>query len=316
MHRRHFFLGCFALASCTKPKQARAKTLVSVIRAESYDKDLASIIRRILIEHRVATQGRNVVLKPNLVEFDGSRPINTNPIFVAAAREAFYRHGAKSVRIAEGPGHRRATLDLADAAGYFTSVPGFEAGFTDLNIDEVSRVSIPRPHSTLHELYLPHTVLNTDLLVSIPKMKTHHWAGATLAMKNLFGVVPGAVYGWPKNPLHWAGIDESIADLHQLFPRQFCLVDGIECMEGNGPILGTSKAMGLIVAGASPPHVDATCCRLMKIDPARLAYLRLAFDRALQSEADVIHAGESVSLYATPFALPPGLDDVRLSERA
>ena len=85
-------------------------------------------------------------------------------------------------------------------------MPGFEDSFTDLNIDSVAKRVIPQPVSQLKSLYLPHTVLDCDLLVSLPKMKTHHWAGATLAMKNLFGLVPGGVYGWPKNVLHWAGI--------------------------------------------------------------------------------------------------------------
>ena len=122
------------------------------------------------------------------------------------------------MRIAEGPGHRRNTLDLADAAGYFKTVPHFEDLFVDLNLDDVTRVRPPRQFSRLEKLYLPNTALGADLLVSMPKMKTHHWVGATLSMKNLFGVVPGGVYGWPKNVLHWAGIDESIADLHAVFP--------------------------------------------------------------------------------------------------
>jgi uncharacterized protein (DUF362 family) len=52
-------------------------------------------------------------------------------------------------------------------------------------------------------LRLPRTVLEADFLVSLPKIKVHHWAGVTLSMKNIFGVVPGARYGWPKNILHW-----------------------------------------------------------------------------------------------------------------
>ena len=121
----------------------------------------------------------------------------------------------------------------------------------------------------MKSLYLPHTVLDCDLLVSLPKMKTHHWAGATLAMKNLFGLVPGGVYGWPKNVLHWAGIPESIVDLHHLFPRQFAIVDGIVGMEGNGPIQGTPKHAGVLVAGSDVAAVDATCCRIMGIDADR-----------------------------------------------
>jgi uncharacterized protein (DUF362 family) len=316
LNRRHFFFGCLALAGCGRPNHPSITSAVSITDAKSYEVDLASTIRRILIEHRVVAHGMNVVLKPNLVEFDRSRPINTNPRFVAAAAEAFKSLGAKSVHIAEGPGHRRATLDLADAAGYFLEFPQFEKRFTDLNLDDVSLVPIARPFSKLRELYLPNTVLRADLLVTLPKMKTHHWAGATLAMKNLFGVVPGAVYGWPKNPLHWAGIDESIADLHQLFPRQFCLVDAIDAMEGNGPILGTNKSMGLIVAGAHPALVDATCCRLMRIDSSKLPYLTLTLDRARLNEADILAIGESIHARAVQFALPPGLDHLRLTGNA
>ena len=164
-------------------------------------------------------RGKRVVLKPNLVEFDAHTVINTNPKLVHAALEAFRAAGAADVRIAEGPGHRRVTLDLADAGGYFATVPKFESLFTDLNLDETTRVDLVRPQSKLESLYLPNTVLGCDLLVSMPKLKTHHWAGATLSMKNLFGVVPGGVYGWPKNVLHWAGIPECIADLHALFPK-------------------------------------------------------------------------------------------------
>ena len=64
-----------------------------------------------------------MVLKPNLVEFDRNTAINTHPLLVHATLEAFRALGAADVRIAEGPGHRRDTLDLADAAGYFDTIP-------------------------------------------------------------------------------------------------------------------------------------------------------------------------------------------------
>jgi uncharacterized protein (DUF362 family) len=168
------------------------------------------------------------------------------------------------------------------------------------------------PFSTLRELYLPNTVLACDLLVSIPKMKTHHWAGATLAMKNLFGIVPGGVYGWPKNVLHWAGIHECIADLHALFPKQFCLVDAIEGMEGNGPILGTPKNTGVIVAGSHPPSVDATCCRIMKIDPDKIGYLQLAAKQSSWTSQDVRQIAENISSVATAYQLNPEFEALRL----
>jgi len=269
------------------------------------------MIRRILCEHRVAVAGKRILLKPNLVEFNAQAPINTNPILVSAAVEAFRSLGAASITIAEGPGHRRMTLDMADAAGFFSSIPRFEDLFVDLNTDDVQRVTLAHPVSTLKELYLPNTVFDCDLLVSLPKMKTHHWAGATLAMKNLFGVVPGSVYGWPKNILHWAGIDESIVDLHRLFPKQFAIVDGIEAMEGNGPILGTSKHVGVIVAGAHPPSVDATCCQIMGIDPAKIRYLRLIEEISAWNWKKTVQTGESIATVRSPFALHPDLVRLR-----
>lgn len=314
--RRFFFLGSLATIGCNQVRRSHPRSLVSIVRANSYSGDITGTVKRILSEHRVAARGLRVLLKPNLVEFDHDRPINTNPYFVSAVRDAFLSSGARSVNIAEGPANRRATLDMAEAAGYFNAVPGFESAFTDLNLDDVSRVPLKRPVSSLTELYLPNTVLNCDLLVSLPKMKTHHWAGATLSMKNHFGVVPGSVYGWPKNLLHWAGIDECVADLHQLFPRQFCIVDAIDAMEGNGPILGTRKHMGLIVAGAYPPAVDATCCRLMQIDPTKIGYLKLASRQDGFALDNVTHAGESIHETAASFLLPPEMQHIRLKPLA
>lgn len=310
--RRYFFLGSFAAAlSCSRVAPSW-KARVSVVRAASYSVELETLIRRILLEHGISVIGKRVLLKPNLVEFSPHAPINTHPVFVSAVRDAFCALGARQVRIAEGPGHRRMTLDMASSAGYFTNVSGFEKIFTDLNVDDVSEVQIKQPFSSLSKLYLPHTVLGCDLLVSLAKMKTHHWTGATLSMKNLFGVVPGSIYGWPKNPLHWAGIDECVADLHYLFPRQFCLVDGIEAMEGNGPILGTPKRPGVIVAGAHPPSVDATCCRIMRIDPRKIGYLNLIRKRSGCNGSHIEQIGEPIRQVETEFALIPDLEHLRL----
>jgi uncharacterized protein (DUF362 family) len=264
----------------------------------------------VLAEHGLNVRGRRVLLKPNLVEFEPESAINTHPMLVHATLEAFRALGA-SVAIGEGPGHRRGTLDLADAAGYFETIPDFEDIFTDLNLDEVSRVRLTRPVSRLRSLYLPHTVLASDLLVSMPKMKTHHWAGATLSMKNLFGIVPGGVYGWPKNVLHWAGIHESIADLHALFPRHFAIVDGIVGMDGNGPIQGRPKPVGVIVSGSDPVAVDATCCRIMQIEPSRIGYLTLAGGLEGISEKNIRQIGETPDSVETRFELIMELRELR-----
>ncbi len=301
-----------ALQSCKQSPKTWGP--VSIHRAAEYSDSLYELLRRVIADHRLMVRGKRVLLKPNLVEFDPRTSINTHPKLVHAALEAFRAAGAAEVRIAEGPGHRRVTLDLADAAGYYATIAGFEKLFTDLNLDEITRTPLKSPRSKLESLYLPNTVLGCDLLVSMPKLKTHHWAGATLSMKNLFGLVPGGVYGWPKNVLHWAGIHECIADLNTLFPRTFSIVDGIVGMEGNGPIQGNPRAAGLIVAGADPAAVDATCCRLMGLDPRRIGYLMLAAGEANLAEERIPQAGEKIADLAARFALLPELESMRLPE--
>jgi len=300
-----------ALSGCSRRSPA-AKPLVSVVRAASYDQSVYETVLRLLREHRVALRGKRVLVKPNLVEFDPAAPINTHPLVVHAVMEACTALGAAEVRIAEGPGHRRGTLDLAEAAGYFRTVPRFEQVFTDLNLDEPALVRIKRPLSKLDSLYLPRTALRADLIVSVPKLKTHHWVAATLGMKNLFGLVPGGVYGWPKNVLHWAGPEECIVDLDRLFPHRFTIVDGVVGMEGNGPIQGGAKAAGVIVAGADAVAVDATCCRIMGLDPRLIRYLRLA-ETANQTDAPFVQQiGEDPARVRTDFDLLPGFARLRL----
>ncbi len=209
-------------------------------------------------------------------------------------------------------------MDLADEAGYFRTIPRFEEIFTDLNLDRTSEVKLRQPSSTLRSLHLPATALGADLLVSMPKLKTHHWVGATLSMKNLFGLAPGGVYGWPKNVLHWAGINECIADLYRVFsPKTFAIVDGIDGMEGNGPIQGTPKHAGVLIAGADMAAVDATCCRIMGIDPERIEYLNLAVRRAALAESAIMQTGEKISTVQTNFQLLPQFEAaIRLKRTA
>jgi len=299
-----------AFSGCDRPRSPWAP--VSIHRAAAYDDGLYGLVRQIIADHGLNVAGKRVVLKPNLVEFDEKTVINTNPKLVHAAFEAFREAGAAEVRIAEGPGHRRVTLDLADAAGYLATVPQFESRFTDLNLDEIHSRALARPQSALRSLYLPGTVLGCDLLVSMPKVKTHHWAGATLSMKNLFGLVPGGVYGWPKNVLHWAGIDECIADLHSLFPKAFSIVDGVVAMEGNGPIQGHPRQLGVVVAGADPVAVDATCCRIMGLDPKEIRHLTLAAGEQRLEQSLIPQSGEAIASVAQSFAVLPQFERIRL----
>ena len=254
---------------------------VTQLRADRYDVDLADLILRGLRDHPGAVdkaRGGRVVLKPNLVEYSDIRPVNTNSAVMMAAIEAFRSVGAREVVVAEGPGHRRDTEVLLELTGLQRILAGLQVPFVDLNVDSVRAMPLPADFTGMGTLQMGRTVLDADLFVSVAKLKTHHWAGVTLTMKNLFGTVPGRVYGWPKNPLHYAGIDRSILDLWHAIEPGFGIIDGIVGMEGDGPIMGQAKASGVLFMGEHLPAVDATAARFMSLVPERMPYLANAPD--------------------------------------
>ena len=287
MTRRHF-LGAAAAASAAAgcgrtPGWDRAayrkaeRSRVAILSARDYAVPLTDVVLQGIRQFRLPVVGRKIVLKPNLVEFDPAGVINTHPAVIAAAVEAFRRLGAREVVVAEGPGHRRDTEHLVAASGLFRTLTDLGARYVDLNHDDVRAVTLRSQFTTLGRLHLPETILGADLIVSMPKLKTHHWAGVTLSLKNMFGIVPGMIYGWPKNVLHWAGIHESVVDINSSLPApQFAIVDGIVGMEGNGPIQGDAKPCGALVFGDDLVAVDATAARLMSIDPRKIKYLQHA----------------------------------------
>ncbi|HEY7387532.1 MAG TPA: DUF362 domain-containing protein [Bryobacteraceae bacterium] len=105
------------------------------------------------------------------------------------------------------------------------------------------------------------------------RVRTGIAAGVTLSMKNMFGIVPGMKYGWPKNVLHWHGIHESILDICATVPIHFVIADGVEAMEGNGPLQGEVRQLNRIVLADDPVAADVTCTRLMGLNHRAIRHL-------------------------------------------
>ena len=225
-------------------------------------------------------KGKRVLLKPNLVEvIKGASHINTHPLVIRGAVEAFLGLGASEVIVGEGQGHVRDSYYVFEESGLADVLYEDRIPYIDLNNDSLFALPNNGGFSRLKELSFPQTLRQVDIIVSMAKMKTHHWAGVTLSMKNMFGVMPGIVYGWPKNVLHHAGIERSILDINATIKPHFAIVDGITGMEGDGPIMGTPCHAGVLVMGRNLPAVDATGARIMGIDPRKVAYLKVASNR-------------------------------------
>lgn len=279
-----------------------------VANVDHYQANIAGAIASGLKELGVTPEdlkGKRVLLKPNLVETASGAPhINTHPLVLRGAIEAFLKIGAATVMVAEGPGHRRDTLAVYEESGLADVLTEDHIQFHDLNY--ITGFDLPNAggQTQLKTLTFPGLFQEVDWIVSMAKMKTHHWAGATLSMKNLFGVMPGIYYGWPKNVLHQVGIENSILDINATLKPHFAIVDGIIGMEGDGPIMGDPKKVGVIVMGRNLAAVDATCCRIMGIDPYQVSYLERA-DNWLGpiSEKAIEQCGETITAVRTNFNL-------------
>ncbi|MDX1501789.1 MAG: DUF362 domain-containing protein [Thermoanaerobaculia bacterium] len=297
-------LAATGMLSCAGPREP-----VVVARAGAYDGSLEPILRDALLEigfGRGEVRGRRVLLKPNLVEPAPEAPhVNTHPTFVRAAAEVFRSLDAAEVFVAEGQGHVRDSYLVLEQSGFEGMLAEAGLTFVDLNHDDVYAVRNDGGFAGLSHLFLPRTLGRADIVVSLPKLKTHHWVGVTLSMKNLFGVMPGICYGWPKNVLHTVGITPSILDVNRAVRATLALVDGVVAMEGDGPIMGTPVASGLVVAGVNLPAVDATAARLMGFDPFRIPYLARAPEAGLGPIASraIEQRGERIDSLARPFTL-------------
>ena len=315
LKRRGFIVGAGAVVAAGlgskllyDANEAGRRAEVFVARAASYDDDLETKIRDGLTAlglGRAQVSGKSVMLKPNLVEPNREAPqVNTHPALVRAVAVVFRRWQAREVFVAEGQGHCRDSELVLEQSGLGPVLDAEKIEFVDLNHDEVFLVPNRLGFTKLAELGLPATLRRADLIVSLPKLKTHHWAGVTLAMKNLFGVMPGVFYGWPKNVLHHAGIAGSILDINAAVRPHLAIVDGIIGMEGDGPIMGTPRHAGILVMGTNFPAVDATAARLMGINPWRVSYLASASGRLGPiSERHIAQRGEPIAPLVQNFQL-------------
>jgi uncharacterized protein (DUF362 family) len=282
------------------------RSAVAVLRADTYEGDLEGLLVEGLRLVRADVRRRSVVLKPNLVEFFNGASVNTDPRLVVAAANALGRLGAASVVVAEGPGHRRDTEAVVVASGLREALDDAGLRFFDLNQAPVVRTHLRTRYTGLGELWVPRLLREADVVVSMPKLKTHHWTGVTLSLKNCFGCMPGRVYGWPKDVFHIHGIPKSILDIYGAVRPSLAIVDGIVGMDGDGPIMGDPVRAGVVVVSRDGVAADVTASRLMGMDPERVDYLMEAGRFLGQARSELIEQrGEDPSRLVTRFRPAP-----------
>ena len=251
---------------------------VALASVPSYDSDILTPLRDAWHSANLPNlRGLRVVLKPNLVDFIGDFPSFTHPRMTQALIRLAREQGARSVVVADGPTFRRDSQAALNTMGYTQMLAQEQVDFVDLNYDDLGTFPLKGGYTNLKTMFVARTILDSDLFISLPKLKTHHWTQISASIKNLFGIVPGIKYGWPKNTLHIQGVSAFLTELADSLPTRGCaVVDGIVGMQGDGPLYGTPVASGALIAGSDLVAVDATCARVMGFDPAQIDYLAFA----------------------------------------
>lgn len=311
MKRREFLAEAAILAPAAAlggwgpiPQSVGPACPVTLLSAPDYGRDLEKEIAAVLTADGLPLQGRKVLLKPNFIEAHPHRPINTNPAVIASVAHACLRLGAAQVTVGEASGHRRDPW-FSVLNPSLRAILDRRVRCLDLNHGDAVPVPNRGTLTGLAEFHLARAVAESDVLISLPKMKTHHWVGVTLCLKNLFGVLPGIIYGWPKNLLHYRGIERSILDLARTVKVHYGIIDGVVGMEGDGPIMGRPKPVGVLVLSPFPLAADATAARIMGFEPRKIPYLSMA-GRLLPGlrPEEIVLRGERADRFATSFECP------------
>lgn len=219
------------------------------------------------------TPGKKVLVKPNMLA--GKPPekaVTTHPEVVRGViRLAQAAGGIVSVGDSPGVGSPR---QVAARCGILPVVEETGASFAPF----ADSVQVRPPGNTFHQLEVARDVLEADVVINLPKLKTHQMMGVTCAVKNLFG----AVVGMRKPRLHLqAGEDKAffalmLLDLADFLRPALTIVDAVVAMEGDGPGSGDPVQIGALLAGADPVAVDTAALRLLGVRPETVWTQRMA----------------------------------------
>lgn len=285
--------------------------LVSMQPCDSYDepvlrRQVEALLRPLGGMQRVVRPGQRVLLKPNML---AARPpeaaVTTHPALVRVVA-ALVRESGGTVLVGDSPG-----IGRFEQVARITGI----AGATEAAGGELVPFAATRRISTtgrFRQLELAAVYLDADLVINLPKLKTHEMMTLTCGVKNLFG----AVVGPAKAGLHltagrsrdlFAGLLLEIAFARTV---DLTIVDGIVAMEGNGPNSGTPRRLGMLLAGVNPVAVDTIASRLAGIPPHLLPVEQEARQRGLSGSdpGQIETAGDPPPLTVAPFTLPDGLD--------
>ncbi|MBN1417713.1 MAG: DUF362 domain-containing protein [Planctomycetes bacterium] len=251
---------------------------VSIVPCEQYDRDLVrEAVRRALAPlggaQAFARPGDRVLLKPNLLRAAApDEAVTTHPAVIEAAALEFRDAGA-TVAVGDSPG------GILERTGYILGKTGVGSlcerlGIEIAGFDAGGSRPVPARDAPVASIPLARAVLDADVVVSLPKLKTHGLTELTGAVKNLYGCIPGFVKAeYHKRAPHVDDFARVACAVAEAVAPALSIVDGIAAMDGDGPSAGEPFACGRILAGEDPAAIDRVIYEIVGFDAGRAPFL-------------------------------------------
>jgi uncharacterized protein (DUF362 family) len=271
---------------------------VSVLRSEG---DVRKTVKNSidLVGGLDVREGMNIIIKPNICNSRNPGGMVNTDLRVIKAVIDLIREKDCEITIVESDNISGTADKRLQESGYLTKFEEWDVNFINLSNDSYREYSIAGTN-----LRLPLTVLDADYFINIPKIKTCAHTLVTLGIKNLYGVFQRK----KKDRLH-KYLDSVLTFLAEKVRTDLIVVDGLTCMEGNGPVIGNPICLEIIVSGKNIVSVDSTCSRIMGYDPLLIPHIEKSSAKGIGpiKIEDIEIVGDDIDEIKTFFTPPYSL---------
>ena len=265
---------------------------VSLVRCPDYSdtgKAIAEAVDLLGGLKDIIHSGDRVLLKPNILAASPPESATTtHPSVVASMCKLVIQAGGKPI-VGDGAGISRpgATAKALKASGIEEAAIRAGAQVVNFETAGFTLVDVPEPLQ-FRKLYIANPVLEADVVISLPKLKTHELTYYTGAVKNFFAVLPLKC----RKEIHLLGkrdlFGEAVADIYSIVKPSFAVMDGIIGMEGNGPSHGNPIKSGVILASQDCVSLDLVAAELIGFDPLKIPTTVGVLKKGFAGECPVI----------------------------
>lgn len=284
---------------------------VAVSSCVGYDRQQVEASLHKLMEHfggmaKFVRPGQVVAVKPNLIaKKKPEEAATTHPMLVEAVVLLVQQAGGKPFIVDSpgGPGSKALLNAVYRATGMAAVAERTGCG---LSLDTSEMVLAHPKGKVVKQLTVLKVLAEADVIIGLPKLKTHCMTRYTGGVKLMYGAIPGlkkAEYHF--NMQRLGEFSNLLIDINTLLPTSLTVMDAVVGMEGDGPTAGSPREAGLLLASPSPYAMDVVCSNLIGINPTELPLIQSARERGLcPAPSEIPLMGDPLPEIKPPFRLP------------